>query len=67
MRKFVSLLAEASVCSLFSNALHNVSGFPLPPIKTDRHHITEKLLTMAKILNNQPINSNTDKTFHRED
>jgi hypothetical protein len=36
------------VGGLFPNALYNVSGFSLPPIITDRHHITEKLLSMAK-------------------
>jgi hypothetical protein len=41
------------VGGLFPNTLYNVSGFSLPSIKTDRHHITEKLLSMAKILNNQ--------------
>jgi cytosine/uracil/thiamine/allantoin permease len=30
------------------NTLYNVSGFSLPPIKTDRHHITEKLLSIVK-------------------
>jgi hypothetical protein len=35
------------VNDLFPNALYNVSGFSLPPI-TDSHHITEKLLSMAK-------------------
>jgi hypothetical protein len=35
---------------LSPNTLHSVSGFSLPPInlKTDRHHITENFLTMAK-------------------
>jgi hypothetical protein len=28
--------------------LYNVSRFSLPPIKTDRLHVTEKLLSMAK-------------------
>jgi hypothetical protein len=28
--------------------MNDVSGFSLPPTKTDRHHITEKLLRMAK-------------------
>jgi hypothetical protein len=51
VRKFVSLLAEG----LFPNTLYNVSGFSLPLIKTDRHHITEKLLSMVKILNNQSV------------
>jgi hypothetical protein len=46
VRKFVSLLAEVGVLSL--NTLYNVSGFSLPPIKTDRHHMTEKMLSMAK-------------------
>jgi hypothetical protein len=36
------------VGGLFPNALYNVSWISLPPIKTDRHHITEKLLSMAK-------------------
>jgi hypothetical protein len=35
------------VGGLSPNTLHNVSGFSLPPIKTDHHHITEKLLSMA--------------------
>jgi hypothetical protein len=35
--------------------MYNVFGFSLPPIKTNRYHITEKLLSMAKILNNQSI------------
>ena len=36
------------VGGLSPNTLYNVSGFSLPPIKTDRHHITEKLFSMAK-------------------
>jgi hypothetical protein len=36
------------VHGFFPNALYKVSGFSLPPIKTDRHHIAEKLLSMAK-------------------
>jgi hypothetical protein len=36
------------VGGLSPNTLYNVSGFSLPPIKTDRHHITERLLSMAK-------------------
>jgi hypothetical protein len=40
--KFVSLHADSP------NTLQNVSGFSLPPIKTDCHNITEKLLIMAK-------------------
>jgi hypothetical protein len=47
------------VGGLFPNTLYNVSGFSLPPINTDRHHITEKLLSMAKNSNqsiNQSIN-----------
>jgi hypothetical protein len=39
------------VSGLFPNALYNVCGFSLPPIKTDRHHITEKLLSMVKMTN----------------
>jgi hypothetical protein len=35
------------VSGLFPNTLYNVSGFSLPQIKTDRHHITEKLLSLA--------------------
>jgi hypothetical protein len=30
--------------------MYNVSGFSLPPIIIDRHHITEKLLSMAEKL-----------------
>jgi hypothetical protein len=40
------------VDDLSPNTLYNVFGFSLPPIKTDRHHITEKLLSMAK--NDEP-------------
>jgi hypothetical protein len=36
------------VGGLFSNTLYNISEFSLPPIKTDRHHITEKLWSVAK-------------------
>jgi hypothetical protein len=36
------------VGGLFPNTLYNAFGFSLPPVKTDRHHITEKLLSMAK-------------------
>jgi hypothetical protein len=36
------------VGGLFPNELYNVTGFSLSPIKTDRLHITEKLLSMAK-------------------
>ena len=36
------------VGGLSPNTLYNVSGFSFPPIKTDRHHVTEKLLSMAK-------------------
>jgi hypothetical protein len=38
------------------NTLHSVSGFYLPPIKTDHHHLTEKLLAMAK--NNKQSETN---------
>jgi hypothetical protein len=41
VRKFVCLLAEGQ-CIMY------VSGFSFPPIKTDRHHMTERLLIMAK-------------------
>jgi hypothetical protein len=30
--------------------VYNVSGFYLAPIKYDRHHISEKLLSMVKNL-----------------
>jgi hypothetical protein len=30
------------------NTLYNMSGFSPPPIKTDRHHRTEKLLSVVK-------------------
>jgi hypothetical protein len=36
------------VGGLFPNTLYSVSGFSLPPIKTDCHNITEKVLSMAK-------------------
>jgi hypothetical protein len=36
------------VSGLFPNAVHNVSGFSLPSVITDSHHLTEKLLSMAK-------------------
>jgi hypothetical protein len=36
------------VGGLTPNALHTVSWFSLAPIKTDRHHIIEKLLRMVK-------------------
>jgi hypothetical protein len=37
------------VGGLFSNTLYNLFEFSLPPIKTDRHNVTEKLSSMAKI------------------
>jgi hypothetical protein len=39
------------VGGLSSNTLYNVSEFSLPPIKTDRRHITETLLSMVKLTN----------------
>jgi hypothetical protein len=49
VRKFVSLLAEGRCLDgLFPNTLYNASGFSPPLLKTDFHHITEKLLSMAK-------------------
>jgi nitrogen-specific signal transduction histidine kinase len=48
MRKFVSLLAEDQWSLPKYMTLNNAYGFFLPPIETDRHHITEKLLSMAK-------------------
>jgi hypothetical protein len=36
------------VGGFFPNTLHNVSGFSLPPIKTDHHHITEKSIQEYK-------------------
>jgi hypothetical protein len=41
------------VSGLSPNTLYNVSRFSLPPIKIDRHHINEKLLSMAKMKNKQ--------------
>jgi hypothetical protein len=49
------------VSGLFPNALCNVSGFSLPPI-TDRHHITEKLLSMAKNSKNQSTQDPSDSS-----
>jgi hypothetical protein len=46
------------VGGLFPNALYTVSGFSLPPI-SDRHHITEKLLNMAKNSKQSINQSNT--------
>jgi hypothetical protein len=43
------------VDGFFPNALYKISVFSLPPTITDRHHITEKLLSMAKN-SNQSIN-----------
>jgi hypothetical protein len=57
------------VGGLFPNALYiNVSGFSLPPIITDRHHITEKLLSMAKNSKQSihlllPVQCNTTQIF----
>jgi hypothetical protein len=36
------------VGGLSPNKLDNASGFSLPPIKTDCHHVTVKLLSMMK-------------------
>jgi hypothetical protein len=47
------------VGGLFPNASYNVSGFSLPPTITDRHHITEKMLSMAK--NTKQTNKQTNK------
>jgi hypothetical protein len=46
------------VCGVSRNTLYLVSGFSLPPIKIDRHHITEKLFSMAK--NSKQINSSSN-------
>jgi hypothetical protein len=41
-------LRKVHVGGLSPHTLYNVYGFSLPTIKTDRHHITEKLLSMVK-------------------
>jgi hypothetical protein len=43
--------------------MYNVSGFSLPPIKTDRHHITEEFLSMAKN-DKQTMNIDVLYLFH---
>jgi hypothetical protein len=48
VEKFVSLLAEGRWSLPNTLYMYNVSGFSLPPIKTDCHRITEELLNVAK-------------------
>jgi hypothetical protein len=52
------------VDDLSPNTLYNVSGFPLPPIKTYHHHITEKLLS-GKNLQTKQNKKQTKKTSFR--
>jgi hypothetical protein len=52
---------ERSVVSPQTHCI-NVSGFSHPPIKTDRHHITEKLLNMAK--NDKQTNKHRIRDSH---
>jgi hypothetical protein len=51
------------VSGLSQNALYNVSKFSLPPIKSDSHHINEKLLGMAKNKKKKPQSFNINNRF----
>jgi hypothetical protein len=50
-------------CGLSPNTLYiKISGFSLPPIKTDHHRKTEKLLSMAKKSKQTNKQTNQKKT-----
>jgi hypothetical protein len=59
VKKFVNILAEGR-WSLPKYNVH-VLGFSLPLTKTDRHQITEKLLSMAKSDKQKKTNKQTNK------
>jgi hypothetical protein len=56
---------KKKVGDLSTNTMYNVSGSTLPPIKTDRHYITRKVVIWRKITKNKQI-QNTKKTKNKQ-